>query len=332
MTNVKRKVIAKEIEEFKKYYPNLNINYQDYFESHVMDNGDIVSLETYIKNNELSNEQTKKYYEINDAFIEAIFKDQKPLYFFDVDNTITIHGALSKEKQQFMDTFPDKNRIILSTGKAYESIMDVVSACNLESNYASCINGSVLVKNGSFEMINGIGEVSEELFKRINKTSLDFIYYYVDGAYGIRKLKPYNQASMEKYNEHYRIDSDVRYKDVIKILLFIYEGETEKEKLVKDMINDLPHLTCMRTAPHSYEILRLDQHKGNTVKIISARLNKYYRLSIGAGDSMNDLKMLDYVGMPFIVCDANKELKDYKFKELDQNRKIDIVKLIEEYR
>ena len=32
MTNVKRKVIAKEIEEFKKYYPNLNINYQDYFE------------------------------------------------------------------------------------------------------------------------------------------------------------------------------------------------------------------------------------------------------------------------------------------------------------
>lgn len=331
MTNIKKQVIEEEIKEFKKYYPISNINYQEYFESHILDTGEIVSLETYIKNNNLSDEQISKYYEINGAFIKEIFKNQKPLYFFDVDNTITIHGVLSKEKREFMDNYKDKDRIILSTGKAYESILDVVDACNLHANYASCINGSVLVKNDKFEMINGIGSVSEELFKRINNTSLDFIYYYVDGAYGIRKLIPFNQMNMEKYNEHYTINSNVKYDQVIKILFFIYEGETEKENIVKDMIKDFPYLTCMRTAPHSYEILRKDQHKGNTVKIIANRLNKYYRLSIGAGDSMNDLKMLDYVGIPFIVCDAHKDLKEYKFKELDTNRELDIVKLIEEY-
>lgn len=331
MTSIKKKVIEEEIKEFKKYYPNSVINYQEYFESHVLDSGEIVSLESYIKNNDLSEEQIKKYYDINKEFVTEIFKNQKPLYFFDVDNTITIHGVLSKEKQEFMDKYEGKNRIILSTGKAYESILDVVNACNLHANYASCINGSVLVKNDEYEMINGIGDVSEELFKRIKQTSLDFIYYYVDGAYGIKKLIPFNQASMEKYNEHYTIDSNVNYKEVIKILFFIYEGEEEKENLVKEMIKDFPYLTCMRTAPHSYEILRKDQHKGNTVKIIANRLNKYYRLSIGAGDSMNDLKLLDYVGMPFIVCDAINELKSYKFKELNSNRAIDIVELIKEY-
>ncbi len=332
MTNIKEKIIQEEIIEFHKYYENTNVNIYDYLFSHVLDNGEIVSLETYIKQNILSDEEINYYKEINENVLKEIFKNQKPLYFFDVDNTITIHGKLSDEKKEFLKNFPEKDRIILSTGKAYESILDVIDACELHSNYSSCINGSVLVKNGQFEMINGLGNVSESLFEKIKQTNLDFIYYYVDGAYGIKKLDPYNQASMEKYNEYYKIDANVKYNNVIKILLFIYEGEEAKENVVKEIIKDNPELTCMRTAPHSYEILRKDQHKGNTVKLISERLNKYYRLSIGAGDSMNDLKMLDYVGMPFVVIDANQELKKYKFKELNKNRKVDIVKLIEEYK
>lgn len=332
MLENKEKIIQKEIEEFHKYYKQSNINIYDYLYSHILDSGEIVSLETYIKHNNLSDTEINYYKQINDEVIKEIFTKQKPLYFFDVDNTITIHGKLSAEKKEFLKNFPEKDRIILSTGKAYESILDVIDACELHSNYASCINGSVLVKNGQFEMINGLGSISEFLFTKIKETTLDFIYYYVDGAYGIKKLDPYNQASMEKYNEYYTIEPNVQYNNVIKILLFIYEGEEQKENIVKEIIKDNPELTCMRTAPHSYEILRKDQHKGNTVKLISQRLNQYYRLSIGAGDSMNDLKMLDYVGMPFVVADANPELKTFKFRELDQNRRIDIVELIKEYK
>ena len=329
---IKEDIIKEEIKEFLKYYPNSKVNYQDYFYSHTLDNGEIVSLETFIKENNLSKEEIKYYQYINDEFINEIFNGIKPLYFFDVDNTITISGRLSKEKKEFILNFKDKNRIILSTGKAYESILDVINACALEDNYASCINGSVLVKNNKYEMINGLGDISEELIERIIKTNIDFMYYYTDGAYVIKELNKYNKDNMEKYNEYYKINANIDYNKVVKILLFIYDGEKEKEDLIKDLIKDYKNLTCMRTAPHSYEILKYNQHKGNTVKIISNRLNHYYRASIGVGDSMNDLRMLDYVGLPFVVCDANSSLKEYKFKELDSNREIDIVKLIEEYK
>ena len=87
----------------------------------------------------------------------------------------------------------------------------------------------------------------------------------------------------------------------------------------------------MRTAGHCYEILRRDQHKGNTVKKISKLMGRYYRTTVGVGDSMNDLPLLNYVGIPYVVATASDELKSYGFEELEKNRDIDIVNLIKKY-
>ena len=41
---------------------------------------------------------------------------------------------------------------------------------------------------------------------------------------------------MQKYNEYYKINKDIKYKDVIKILTFVFEDEPEKEKQIsKDL-------------------------------------------------------------------------------------------------
>lgn len=349
MTNRKKQIMFKEVKEYLEYDKQLSnddkiyflnnlftqehTGFQkiiyDYFYSHVNSNGKIISLERYLRYNKQNREQ---YIKTNEEFLNVLFKDEKPLFFFDVDNTITEYGKLSDEKKKYMSSFEEKERIILSTGKAYEAILDVVSACKLENNLASCINGSVLVENQTFKMINGIGEVSESLIEDINKTDIQFIYYYTDNVYATYELNQKNTEWMQKYNEYYKINKDIKYKDVIKILTFIFEDEPEKEKQIDSIVKKHKGLVTVRTGHHCYEILRTDQHKGNTVKAISKAMGKYYRLSVGAGDSMNDLPMLDYVGKGYVVDTVSAELERYNFEKLNKNRDIDIVELIEKYK
>ena len=348
--NIKRKELIKnEIKYYLKYdnvlTPNEKDNFInklfveklndyenlifDYFYSHSDDDGNIISLESFLLYNK---KEEEKYRKINDIFLKQLFKDNKPLMFFDVDNTITNYGKLSEEKRQYIKNFNQKDRIILSTGKAYEAIMDVVSACELQDSLASCLNGSVLAEKNKFIMLNGIGNVSKQLIEEIEKTDIEYIYYYVDGAYSKKELNEKNTTWMQKYNEYYTINENIDFDKVIKILTFVFDDEKDKENKIKEIADKYQDLVSLRTGYHCYEILRYDQHKGNTVKLISEKLGKYYRLSIGVGDSMNDLKMLEYVGKGYVVDTVSEELGVYNFEKLNKNRDIDIVEIIEKYK
>lgn len=349
MTNSKKKIMFSEIKEYLYYEKDLSemekIDFlnnlfisehkglqkiiYDYFYSHINSKGRIISLERFIRYNK---NNTDDYLYANEYFVNNLFKKNKPLFFLDVDNTITEYGKLSEEKKRYISNFPNKERIILSTGKAYEAILDVVEACGLQNNLASCINGSVLVENQKFQMINGIGSVSKQLIDDIDKTDIQFIYYYTDGVYAKYQLNKKNTEWMQKYNEYYKINTNIEYDKVIKILTFVYEDEPDKEKIIDNIAKKHKNLVGVRTGHHCYEILKTDQHKGNTVKIISEKFNQYYRTSVGVGDSMNDLPMLDYVGVGYVVDTVSKELGQYKFKKLNKNRDIDINEILEQYK
>ena len=140
-----------------------------------------------------------------------------------------------------------------------------------------------------------------------------------------------NLDLLAKYNESYLTEEAIEFDKVVKVLFFIYEGETEKEQMVQDYVKSYPDLVCLRTAGHTYEILRKNQHKGNTVKAISHLLGNHYRATIGVGDSMNDSQLLSHVGKPFVVATASDELKQFGYEQLEYNRDVDIVNLIKQY-
>lgn len=305
----------------------------NYFYSHINENGEIVSLENYFLLNNLSEEEKEFYKKVDEKFIDKLFENNKPLFFFDVDNTLTDFAFLSDEKKEYIGNFDEKERIILSTGKVYQSILNVIDDCKLNDSYASCLNGSVVIYKNEFESISKIGSVSEEISKKIDNLDISYILYYNNIIHVRKKLNEKDIFNLKKYNEWYIDDSgDTKFNEVIKVLCFIDEGEDEKEEIIRGIVKDYPDLVCVRTAGHTFEILKKDQHKGVTVKLISKRLNHYYRCSIGVGDSMNDLPMLNYVGKSFIVSTSNEELKKYGFNILERNRNIDIVNLIKKYK
>ena len=348
MTELKQRTIKEELKEYLDYDSKLTTSQKedllqlniekynewmqivhDYFYSHIDEDGNIISLEKYL----LKNNQNADYYKkVNELFVNELFKNNKPLFFLDVDNTLTNFAHLSDEKKEFIGNYKNKERIILSTGKTYESILNVINECKLNDNYASTLNGSILVDKGKLEIISKIGKVSKEISEELNNTIINYVVYYKDAIHIIKDLNEDNERMLKKYNEWYVDNNEgIDYNEIIKILTFIYEGEEEKEKIVKKIVSKYDDLVCTRTAGHCFEILRKDQHKGNTIKIISKLLGRYYRTSIGVGDSMNDLPLLNYVGIPYVVSTASDELKSYGFEELEKNRDIDIVNLIKKY-
>lgn len=300
----------------------------DYFYSHVDDDGNILSVENFLLKSPVCSACYKK---ANDEFVSNLFINQKPLFFLDVDNTLTDEGHLSKEKIEFISNFNQRERIILTTGKAYESIKNVIQDCNLQDNYASCLNGSVLVQKGKTECIAKVGSVSRQITQLFADAPFDCVVYYEDGIRLLRPLSQKNLQLLKKYNENYKTEEIIDFSRVVKVLFFIYDGETQKEELVKSRIQQFSDLVAMRTAGHTYEVLRKSQHKGNTVKIISNLLNRYYRNTVGVGDSMNDFQLLNYVGKPFVVSTANQQLKSAGYEISDRDRDIDIVNIIKRY-
>ncbi len=344
MTSKKQNAIKNEIELFCRYFTaegsaedilcaknptRMRQIIADYFFSHVDDDGESISLESFLKTN--GNTNAEYFHQVNNEFCKYIFAENKPLYFFDVDNTLTQNGKLSCEKADFISHF-DSGRVVLSTGKAYSAIAQVSQKCGLTNSYAGCLNGSVIYKNGETEVLSGLGEESKPLLEQAKNSGLEYVFYYPDGAYALAQLSQKNFQNMHTYDENYTIVSQIDYKNVIKILFFVYDGETDKENIVKQIAQKYTGLTALRTGHHCYEILRKNQHKGNAVKLIAERLGVYYRLSVGVGDSMNDLKLLDYVGKPFVVSDASEELSSYGFAKLSSDRNTDIVNLMKEYK
>ncbi len=300
----------------------------DYFYSHLSESGEIISLNQFL----LNNEQNKDYYKkVEELFISNLLKIQKPLFFFDVDNTLTNWGELSKQKIDFIKNFPKKDRIILTTGKTYDSILTVVKDCGLEDNYASCLNGSVLVEKGKFKVLEKIGEISKEIVKYFENAPFDTVVYYDDYIRLLKTLTQKNYNFLTTYTEKYVKEENIDYSKVVKVLSFIDEGETEKEEIVKNVVKNYPNLVCMRTSKQTYEILNKNQHKGNTVKIISKLMGNHYRATIGVGDSMNDSPLLSHVGKPYVVSTASCELKSFNYEILEDDRDVDLVNLIKYY-
>ena len=307
-----------------------------YFYLHSDLDGNIISLNHSIMLNEFVFKNKDLFIEIDNTFITRLFYNNKPLYFLDVDNTLTDRGYLSKEKIDFIKSFKYKENIILSTGKVSDAIMNVINECELNDNYYSCLNGSVVHKKDQYILMNGVGSVSKDIMDKLMDTNVTFVFYYFDRIEVIKPLLDKDIENLDRFNEKFHYcNEEIKYDEIVKVLAFIDDDNTkeslDKENVVREIAKDYNELHCVRTAPHTFEVLRLDQHKGNSVRKISELMGKYYRLSIGVGDSMNDFPMLEYIGIPYVVSNVSKELAQYNFEILQGNRDVDIVNILKKF-
>ena len=307
-----------------------------YFYLHTSIDGEVISLNHSIQTNSFVSENKDLFIEIDNKFINNLFNNNKPLYFFDVDNTLTDRGFLSTEKIDFIKKFKYRDNVILSTGKVSDAIMNVIDDCSLNDNYFSCLNGSVVHKNDDYILMNGVGNVSKEIMEKLMDTDITFIFYYYDCIKVIKPLLQKDIDNLNKFNEKFEYcNEEIKYNEIVKVLAFIDDDKTQesidKENVVRGIVKNYSDLHCVRTAPHTFEVLRKDQHKGNSVRKISELMGKYYRLSIGVGDSMNDLPMLEYIGVPYVVSNVSTELAEYNFEILEGSRDVDIVNILKKY-
>ena len=94
-------------------------------------------------------------------------------------------------------------------------------------------------------------------------------------------------------------------------LCYVFFGTGGKgEKELTDKLKSIKGV-CVNTYNSFVEILKENVSKGDAVKYICNKLNIDTHDAIAIGDSHNDVSMLDVVGHPVIMKNANKSL----FKE-----------------
>lgn len=302
-----------------------------YFYSHVGDNGECSRFYDVMDNDEFM--QNYRYYfeRVRRDFVHLLLAHHTPYFFIDVDNTLTVNGVLSEEKKEYIKNFKYKDHIVLTTGRLYSSIKDIMKDCGIENNYYACLNGSIIGYLGKSELLYKLGEVSKEISKELINEDIQFVFYYENSTQTPVKLNKENLKALEEVNEVPPVGETKDFENVVKILLFINEKDVEKENKVREIIQKYQDIICVRTGDNFFEIMNKNQNKGTAVFEICNRNNLYFRCSVGVGDSMNDYQMLKYTGKSYIVSTASEEMKAHHFAQLENDREHDIIHLLKKY-
>lgn len=304
-----------------------------YMYSHVTDKGKVTSIDEVSLKDPFILQHFSYFKMIEDDFTHHLFMDNKPLCFIDVDNTLTNLNKISKEKKSFIANWKYKNNIILSSGKLPRSLELYQDELDIKGNYMSCLNGSVIGKNGEIYLINRIEDNIKPLLDKLKELCIHYVVYYTNSMSTDISLDSGEIDILKNINEYYMNKKDrkvINYNNVVKILMFVRNIKKNDEIINKlnEMLKEYPNLYMVRTGKDFLEIMSKKQDKGQTVKKICEEMGRYYRCSIGIGDSMNDLPMLDLVGRGYMVHNSEPELLKHSFEKLFNNRDKDIVILL----
>ena len=224
--------------------------------------------------------------------------------------------------------------VVIATGRAFYEANTPISQTDLQVPYI-CLNGAE-VRDESFNIMS-TSNLNHELIKRVTTTlKAEDIYYQVYTNFGIytedpqRDLDIYvdiaeragQKADVEKIQAgiQKRIDNGtLKVVDnydkieqtpgeiVMKILAF--DSDLEKIDRVKVQLSEASNLAVSSSSRGNLEITHADAQKGIALETIADRLKIDLKDVVAIGDNLNDVSMLERVGHPVAMGNAEEAVK-----------------------
>lgn len=224
--------------------------------------------------------------------------------------------------------------VVIATGRAFYEANTPISQTDLQVPYI-CLNGAE-VRDESFNIMS-TSNLNHELIKRVTTTlKAEDIYYQVYTNFGIytedpqRDLDIYvdiaeragQKADVEKIQVgiQKRIDNGtLKVVDnydkieqtpgeiVMKILAF--DSDLEKIDRVKVQLSEASNLAVSSSSRGNLEITHADAQKGIALETIADRLKIDLQDVVAIGDNLNDVSMLERVGHPVAMGNAEEAVK-----------------------
>ncbi len=233
-----------------------------------------------------------------------------PTVFLDVDSTLIVpKQSISNENIEAIRKYVSLGgHIHLVTGKLTSSLIDLVKVLNIEHDIHGGANGGMILENNEETCIHTLGLVSKDIVAYLKKHGIPYYIYYQDYigyAHSNPNLDELDKMAKLKDPEP-RFETNHRYEDVIKILLFLDE-HTDTETQLVEAFKDNSNINLMRTSHDLFEFHHPMMLKSVAVSYILSK--QPATLTIAIGDSENDRSMLELVDYAFVVANANESLK-----------------------
>lgn len=240
----------------------------------------------------------------------------------------------------------------IATGRTLTGVLYLIKKLKITKGTPLILyNGSIILKNGTFEVITRKTiptEVLKEIISIAKDRSLNVLaYYYLNEKsqkldYTIKKLKDFEFVLGWTETKVIKKDSNgmnIRWCDQQSIptdilpssILVDTRNNPKYIEYLTDSISKLPFITVTNSGSHYIEIRPKESNKGNAIEEIST-LMEYKREEILAiGDNDNDSELLSWAGIGIAVKNSSKkalESSDYVCEHSSQAGVIQTLRLI----
>ena len=227
---------------------------------------------------------------------------------------------------------------ILATGRTMLTAREIVDKIGLRTPVISG-NGSVIQSpSGETLLCHRIPqEASLSLTKFVISEGLDFVAFSDDAVW-----YPYYSQRVE----YIKRINDARNNNKITLVEFSKAGELPhggmikffvwnmNEKLTKDLesnCNNEKTMNFVQSVRGALDIDPIQATKGKSLKFLANHLNMQLEYTAAFGDNINDLDMLQSVGFPVAVANAEDELKQAAWRICPSNDEYGVAVMLEEF-
>lgn len=238
---------------------------------------------------------------------------------------IDIDGTLLNEQQELTQTVKETIieavesgiKIVFSTGRPWTGIDTYVEQIGLdkEDDYAITLNGALVLKTNTQADVFSKPLQHDDLAElQMIGENLELTFSYFDK---LDYLHTGEANSMIKYDAEVMNMRLVQQEiDLIPTEQLVYKAQyvgdaSQIEVLLQNIPNELKERYYMvRTAPEVFEILAKGVSKADALKNLMAKLGIGGEEVMAIGDGLNDLNMMDVVGFPVAMGNAESEVKE----------------------
>ena len=242
----------------------------------------------------------------------------------DLDGTL-LYDVFTVSKENFLaiEKYTNMGGLLVPTsGRCFHDIIPKIRECK-DIKYCISSNGAVItdMSTGERDEVS----ISPELFTKIMDTTLEYETYHTIHHRGFghidAKKDTWERSSYYNLNRNYYVhyhkwckkceDFEAFYRSGIEaeMLSIFFRNQNDLDECVK-RLDALGGLIITSSARFNIEIIAVGASKGDGVRRLAKRLGISKDEIIGVGDSLNDTTLLESVGLPLAVSNANDILKE----------------------
>ncbi|MCF2573319.1 HAD family hydrolase [Brevibacterium sp. UCMA 11754] len=240
------------------------------------------------------------------------------LIALDIDGTIVNYdGSLSEPVRQVLTQLAEAgHHLVISTGRALPGALEVVHALDLKQGFVVCSNGSVVVKLDpasplGWEMHHVVSFDPKDALEKMHEALPNALFLVEDPNLHRWASGPFPAGELAESDTLDIVDFEqLLQKRATRIVMREVNGTAEEFAEAVDRLG-LHEVSYSVGWSNWLDIAPDGVSKASGLELVESELGIDHELSIGAGDGLNDIEMIEWVHHGIVMGQSKDVLKQH---------------------